>query len=72
MEDGVRLKLEHVYIDSDATIAGLLSQAATAENATFDNRCRCICRIGGGTIVHVRAGPDSAIVDYTVLRDERP
>jgi hypothetical protein len=52
----------HLYIDSDTTIAGLLSQATAAEDATFGNRYCRVCRIGGDTIVHVRDGPDSAMV----------
>jgi uncharacterized protein len=37
----------------------------------FDNRYCWVCRFIGDTIVQVRACLDSAMVAYTVLRNER-
>ena len=72
LKDGVRLRLEGLYVDGDTTIAELLSEATTAEGAPFDNRYCWICRFDADTIVQVRAYLDSAMVTYTVLRNERP
>lgn len=72
MRDGVRLKLEALYVDGDTTIAELLSEATTAEGAAFANRYCWVCRFDGDTIASVRAYLDSAMVAYTVLRNERP
>jgi uncharacterized protein len=71
MKDGVRLKLEGLYVDGDTTIAELLSEATTAEGAAFNNRYCWVCRFDGDAIVQVRAYLDSALVAYTVLRNER-
>jgi uncharacterized protein len=70
MKEGVRLKLEHLHVDGDTTIAELASSAVTNEGAPFDNRYCWVCRFGGDTIVEVRAYLDSAMVGYTVLRGE--
>jgi ketosteroid isomerase-like protein len=70
MKDGVRLKLEHLYVDGDTTIAELLSSATTIDGASFNNRYCWVCRFAGDTIVEVRAYLDSAMVNYTVLRGE--
>jgi hypothetical protein len=72
MKDGVRLRLEGLYVDGDTTIAELLSEATTAEGAAFANRYCWVCRFDGGKIASVRAYLDSAMVAYTVLRNERP
>ena len=68
---GVGLKLEHLYVDGDTTVAELAAKATTAEGAPFDNRYCWVCRFDGDTIVQVRAYLDSAMVAYTVARNER-
>jgi uncharacterized protein len=68
---GVGLKLEHLYVDGDTTVAELAAEATTAEGAPFDNRYCWVCRFDGDTIVQVRAYLDSAMVAYTVARNER-
>jgi uncharacterized protein len=72
MPDGVRLRLEHLHVDGDTTIAELAVDATTAEGAPFQNRYCWVCRFDGEIIVEVRAYLDSAMVAYTVARGERP
>ncbi|WP_328889229.1 nuclear transport factor 2 family protein [Streptomyces sp. NBC_00316] len=70
LQGGVKLKVEHLYVDGDTTIAELLSTSTSNEGAPFANRYCWVCRFEGDTIVEVRAYLDSAMVDYTVLRNE--
>ena len=66
----VKLKVEHLYVDGDTTIAELLSTSTTNEDAWFDNRYCWVCRFDGDMIVEVRAYLDSMMVDYTIRRNE--
>ena len=70
LEGGVKLGVEHLYIDGDTTIAELLSTSTTNEGAPFANRYCWVCRFEGDTIVEVRAYLDSTMVAYTILRNE--
>jgi ketosteroid isomerase-like protein len=70
LQGGVKLDVEHLYIDGDTTIAELLSTSTTNEGAQFDNRYCWVCRFDGDTIVEVRAYLDSMMVDYTIHRNE--
>ena len=70
MQGGVKLEVEHLYIDGDTTIAELLSTSTTNEGAPFANRYCWVCRFEGDTIVEVRAYLDSTMVAYTILRNE--
>ena len=70
LQGGVRLVVEHLYVDGDITIAELLSTSTTNEGAPFANRYCRVCRFDGDTIVEVRAYLDSAMVAYTVSRNE--
>lgn len=70
LRGGVALKVQHVYVDGDTTIAELVSTSTTNEGATFANTYCWVCRFDGDTIVQVRAYVDSAMVAYTVLRNE--
>jgi ketosteroid isomerase-like protein len=70
LQGGVKLDVEHLYIDGDTTIAELLSTSTTNEGASFDNRYCWVCRFDGDTIVEVRAYLDSMMVDYTIHRNE--
>ena len=70
LQGGVRLLVEHLYVDGDITIAELLSTSTTNEGAPFANRYCWVCRFDGDTIVEVRAYLDSAMVAYTVSRNE--
>lgn len=71
MRDGVRLELEHAYEDGDTVIAELHATSTTQEGAPFDNRYCWVCRFAGDRITEVRAYLDSAMVAYTIDRNER-
>ncbi|TMK39191.1 MAG: ketosteroid isomerase [Actinobacteria bacterium] len=68
---GVRLELQHLFIDGDTTIVELRSTSTTAEGAAFANTYCWVCRFEGETIVEVRAYLDSLMVAYTILRNEK-
>jgi uncharacterized protein len=70
LQGGVKLDVEHLYVDGDTTIAELLSTSTTNEGASFDNRYCRVCRFDGDTIAEVRAYLDSMMVDYTIQRNE--
>jgi uncharacterized protein len=70
LQGGVKLEVQHLYVDGDTTIAELLSTSVTNEGAPFANRYCWVCRFDGDTIVEVRAYLDSLMVDYTILRNE--
>jgi uncharacterized protein len=70
LRGGVKLDVEHLYVDGDTAIAELLSTSTTNEGASFDNRYCWVCRFDGDTIVEVRAYLDSMMVDYTIQRNE--
>jgi uncharacterized protein len=70
LRGGVKLEVQHLYVDGDTTIAELLSTSVTKEGAPFANRYCWVCRFDGDTIVEVRAYLDSLMVDYTILRNE--
>ena len=67
---GAKLKVRHIYVDGDTTIAELRSSSKTSEGATFANNYCWVCRFDGAMIVEVRAYLDSAMVDYTIDRNE--
>jgi uncharacterized protein len=68
---GVKLEVQHLYVDGETTIAELLSTSTTIEGAAFANTYCWVCRFDGDTIVQVRAYLDSAMVAYTILRNEQ-
>ena len=70
LRGGVKLEVQHLYVDGDTTIAELLSTSVTNEGAPFANRYCWVCRFDRDTIVEVRAYLDSLMVDYTILRNE--
>lgn len=70
LRGGVKLEVQHLYVDGDTTIAELLSTSVTNEGAPFANRYCWVCRFDGDMIVEVRAYLDSLMVDYTILRNE--
>ena len=67
---GATLKVRHRYVDGDTTIAELRSTSKTNEGATFANNYCWVCRFDGDVIVAARVYLDSAMVDYTVHRNE--
>jgi uncharacterized protein len=74
MRDGVRLRVEHLHLAGDTTIAELRATSTTLEGAPFDNHYCWVCRFAsdepGAEIVEVRAYLDSAMVAWTVARNE--
>lgn len=70
LDGGARLDVEHVHVDGDVTVAELVSTSTSNEGAPFTNRYCWVCRFEGDVIVEVRAYLDSAMVAYTVLRNE--
>jgi uncharacterized protein len=70
LEGGATLKLQRIYVDGDTAIAELVSTSKTTEGATFANHYCWVCRFDGEMIVEARAYLDSAMVDYTVHRNE--
>jgi ketosteroid isomerase-like protein len=71
LPDGVKLELEHVFVDGDTTIAELRSISTAADGAPFSNTLCWVCRFDGDTIVEARTYLDSAMVAYAVNRNER-
>ena len=67
---GVTLEVEHLFVDGVTTIAELRSTSTTIEGAAFANTYCWVCQFDGDTIVSVRAYLDSAMVTYTILRNE--
>jgi uncharacterized protein len=67
---GATLKVRHMHVDGDITVAELRSTSKTKEGATFANDYCWVCRFDGEIIVEARAYLDSAMVDYTVHRNE--
>jgi ketosteroid isomerase-like protein len=68
---GVKLEIQHLFVDGDTTIVELLSTSTTTEGAAFANTYCWVCRFDGDFIVEVRAYVDSAMVTYTLLRNEQ-
>ncbi|PJJ65106.1 nuclear transport factor 2 family protein [Compostimonas suwonensis] len=75
MRDQVRLRLLRVFIDGDTVIAELQAGSTTLEGSPYDNRLCWVCRFAGTAaddlIVEVHAYLDSAMVTWTVARNER-
>lgn len=71
LDGGVKLEVEHLFLDGDTTIVELLSTSTTYEGAAFTNRYCWVCRFEGDTIVEVRAYLDSMMVTYAILRNEQ-
>jgi uncharacterized protein len=70
LDGGVKLEVEHVYVDGDTAIAELVSTSRTNEGAPFTNRYCWVCRFERNAIVEVRAYLDSAMVAFTMMRAE--
>lgn len=74
MRDGVRLQLRQLVLDGDTVVAELAASSTTLEGARYDNHLCWVCRFAGtgvgDPIVEVRAYLDSAMVTWTVTRNE--
>lgn len=75
MRDGTRLEVRHLVLDGATAVAELRTSSTTLDGAPYDNALCWICRFDspepGARIVAVRAYLDSALVTWTVLRNER-
>ncbi len=75
MRDGTRLEVRHLFVDGATTIAELRAASTTLDGAPYDNTLCWVCRFDsaevGATIVEVRAYLDSAMVSWTVMRNEQ-
>jgi ketosteroid isomerase-like protein len=75
MKEGVRLKLQRLYLDGDTAIVELLATSMTNDGAPFDNEYCWVCRFDGqepgATIMEVHAYLDSAMVAYAVTHNEK-
>ncbi|MDL5158323.1 nuclear transport factor 2 family protein [Actinomycetospora termitidis] len=76
MRDEVHLALEHLFVDGVTVIAELRGLSTTLDGAPYDNTFCWVCRFDsdepGARIVEVRAYLDSAMVAWTVMRNEKP
>jgi ketosteroid isomerase-like protein len=70
LQGGVKLRLDHLYVDGDTAIAELHSTSTTNEGAEFANDYCWVCRFDADMIVEVRAYLDSMMVAYTILRND--
>lgn len=71
MRSGTHLSLIDLFVDGDTMIAELQTRSTTLEGATYDNVLCWVCRFESDRIVEVRAYLDSAMVAWTVARNER-
>jgi ketosteroid isomerase-like protein len=71
LPEGVKLRVQHVFVDGDTTIVELCSTSIAADGSPFSNTYCWVCRFDGDTIAEVRAYLDSAMVAYTLNRNER-
>lgn len=74
MRDGVRLRLRHLFLHDDIAVAELAAGSTTLEGARYDNHLCWVCRFAGTAvgdqIVEVRAYLDSAMITWTITRNE--
>ena len=70
LEGGARLRLVHVFLDGETTIAELRATSKTIEGADYDNTFCWVCRFADEQIVEVRAYLDSAMVTWALMRNE--
>ena len=74
MRDGVRLEVVALHVAGEITVAELHATSTTLDGAPFDNDYCWVCRFDaadpGARIVQVRAYLDSAMVAWTVTRNE--
>ncbi len=70
MRGGVHLTLDSLFLDGDTVIAELRADSTTLEGARYDNALCWLCRFDGDRIVEVRAYLDSAMIAWTVDRNE--
>lgn len=71
LREGVRLRLERLFVDGDHAIAELRALSTARNGAPFDNTYCWVMRLDGtGLIREVRAYLDSALVARTLAENE--
>ena len=62
LEEGVVLRVTNILVDGESAAVEMESLSTALDGKPFDNRYCWIVRFSEGTIVEVRAYPDSALV----------
>lgn len=70
MRDGVKLRLERLFVDGDHAIAELAATSTALDGTPFDNTYCWVLRFQDQKIVEARAYLDSALVADTLARNE--
>lgn len=75
MRDGTQLEVRHLVVDGPTVVAELRAMSTTLDGASYDNTLCWVCRFDsaepGATLVEVRAYLDSAMVTWSILRNEQ-
>jgi uncharacterized protein len=75
MRDGTHLEVRHLVVEGATVVAELRAGSTTLDGAPYDNALCWVCRFDaaepGARIVEVRAYLDSAMVAWTVQRNEQ-
>ena len=75
MREGLHIELVNLVLDGDTVVVEMRANSTTLEGATYDNHLCWVCRFAGhepgDLIVEVRAYLDSAMIAWTVMRNER-
>lgn len=74
MRDPIRLELRHLFLDGATVVVELQAMSTTLDGSPYDYTLCWICRFDsaepGAEIVEVRAHLDSAMVTWTITRNE--
>jgi uncharacterized protein len=74
LREGARLELQHLFLDGATVVAELRARSTTLDGAPYDNTLCWVCRFDsaevGAVIVEVRAYLDSAMIAWTIMRNE--
>lgn len=70
MRDGVKLRLERLFLDGNHAIAELTAISTALDGRAFDNTYCWVLRFDGELIVEARAYLDSALVADTLTANE--
>jgi ketosteroid isomerase-like protein len=75
MREGIHLELRHLFVDGDTAVVELQAMSTTLDGSPYDYILCWVCRFDsaepGATVVEVRAYLDSAMVTWTITRNEQ-
>ncbi|MEJ2868656.1 hypothetical protein WCD74_12865 [Actinomycetospora sp. OC33-EN08] len=75
MRDAVRLELRNLVVDGATVVVELQAMSTTLDGSPYDYVLCWVCRFDsaepGATVVEVRAYLDSAMVTWTITRNEQ-